>query len=120
MQNAKLPMIFLRVGLAFVFIYAAVAMSFSPSKYVFYFPDFIRQLSPSDSLLIHSFSVFEILLSAWLLSGIQVFFSAYISALVLIGIVVFNLDEFNILFRNVAIIMGALSLMTLSYREKSR
>lgn len=106
-------MFFIRLGLAFVFTYAAISMSLNPQDYIHYFPQFIRSILPTD-ILFHTLAVFEILLSLWLLSGKWSLLSSSIGALLIYAITISNLDSFNILFRNVSIFCSAVSLAILS------
>ncbi len=98
----------LRIGLAFVFLYAAIFVSTveTGSKYV---PPFITNIIPIKTFLL-TFGIFEILLSLWLLSGKFTRYSGLVSALLLINLTVFNLEYFSVLFRNIAIICAALAL----------
>lgn len=100
---------FLRVGLAFVFAYAAVTSLVDPAAAATYFPP---QL-PSDlvvDVLIPAFAAYEIALALVLLSGRHTYGAAVVAALTLAGIVVVNADAFGVLFRNVAIACAALAL----------
>ncbi|HEX2024049.1 MAG TPA: DoxX family membrane protein [Acidimicrobiales bacterium] len=101
--------LFLRVGLAFVFVYAAATSLVDPEAAATYFP---RQL-PGDlvvDVLLPAFAVYEILLAMALLSGRFTYIAALLAAVTLAGIVVVNADAFAVLFRNVAITCAALAL----------
>lgn len=113
MHKAELASFFLRIGLAFVFSYAVYSFFLNPEVWVHYFPDFMLVAIPF-SILSFAFALYEIVLSLWLLSGRYLFFASILSALTLFGIVVFNLDAFNILFRNVAIFFSAVALAILN------
>ena len=108
--------IFLRIGLAFAFFYAALAAYFDPNSWIGFFPDFLRNAFPS-SILLNGFSIFEIILGLWLLSGRFLFWSGLAAAGVLAGITVFNFRLMDIVFRDVSLFFAALSLITLA-REK--
>jgi uncharacterized membrane protein YphA (DoxX/SURF4 family) len=100
---------FLRVGLAFVFTYAAVTSLVDPAAAATYFPP---QL-PSDlvvDVLLPAFAAYEVALALVLLSGRHTYGAAVVAALTLAGIVVVNADAFGVLFRNVAIACAALAL----------
>ncbi|MBI2113403.1 MAG: hypothetical protein HYT50_02395 [Candidatus Wildermuthbacteria bacterium] len=106
MQGAK---ILLRVGLAFTFSYAAVSSFLHPLNWIGYFPLFMRELVPEGFLLV-SFSVFEIALSLWLLSGKFGFFASALAAASLLGIIVFNLAQMEVVFRDVGLFLAACAL----------
>ena len=108
--------IFLRIGLAIVFLYAAIASFIEPAVWIGYLPAFVASTSFAG-LLLKIFSVVEILLSLWLLSGKKTFFAAAFSALMLAGIISSNLGSLDIIFRDFAIFFAALALAALSYAQ---
>ena len=105
------PSLFLRAGLAFVFLYGAFFVSNvgTGAKYV---PAFVSNIIPLETFLM-LFGIFEVLLSIWLLSGKFTRYSGLVSAAFLICITAFNLSYFSGLFRNVALIAAAFALATL-------
>jgi len=105
----------LRIALAFVFLYAAISSFLSPNDWIGYMPKFMRGFVP-DGLLLAGFSVFEIALSAWLLSGLYAKYSALLAAAMLAGIVVLNPLLLPITFRDVGLFIAALAL----FAEESR
>jgi hypothetical protein len=102
----------LRIGLAFVFIYASVEIYINPSNFIKYIPSDILNILPLH-LFLHSFGVIEVALALWLLSGWKGAYPSIISVAMIIGIVVFNMEHFQVLFRNVAIGFGGLALLVL-------
>lgn len=113
MEKSKLASLLLRVGLAFVFLYAAISALVIPDAWLGFYPKFILDLAPAN-LLIYSHSFFEILLALWLLSGKATFYAAVVSALWLLGIVLGTLGFFIVTFRDVAILLSAVSLAVLT------
>ena len=109
---------FLRIGLAFVFIYASIEIYLHPSNFIKYIPASIVNMVPMD-LFLHSFGVIEIALALWLLSGWKGEYPSIISVGLIIGIVVFNMEYFQVLFRNVAIGFGGLALLVLEMKKSS-
>ena len=101
-----LPQRLLQIGLAFVFLYAAVGGFLHPENWVGFSPNWL----PLDKFLaLKLFSVFEIILAVWLLSGWKLKYSSPISALALLGILVSaGLDE--ITFRDVGLLLAGLAL----------
>ena len=117
MNQKGLALFFLRVAIASVFAYAAVSSFITPDNWIGYFPPFLRHVIPQNMLLT-SFSIYELALALWLLSGKFTFFAAIFAILTLSGIVVFNFTQLDILFRDFAIILSAVSLACFSYKNK--
>lgn len=105
----NLPSVLLRVGLAVVFLYAAGASFISPNDWIGYLPQFARDFV-SDKLLLTIFSVYELILVVWLLSGKYVKLAALLSAATLTGIVIFNYGILAITFRDIGLIFAAAAL----------
>lgn len=103
------PSLLLRLGLAFVLIYAAVGSLRDPSLWLGYLPGFLRQLSLS-SWLLKGFAVYELVLAAWLLSGRFVRYAGGLTALTLLGIIAAQPGELIITFRDVGLLFMALAL----------
>lgn len=100
---------FLRAGLAFVFVYAAVASLVDPLAAATYFPAQLPSHLVVD-VLVPAFAAYEIGLALALLSGRFTYPAAVLAAMTLAGIIVVNADAFSVLFRNVAIACAALAL----------
>ncbi len=113
MKNALLISFFLRVGLAIVFLYAAVAAFLDPNSWIGFLPSPLRAMLPAQALLT-AFSIYEIILALWLLSGKKTYYAAILSGLTMLAIIVFNMGALDIIFRDVAILFMALALATLS------
>lgn len=99
----------LRAALAFVFLYAAISSFISPNDWIGYMPRFMRGIVP-DQLLLAGFSLVEIGLSFWLLSGLYVKYAALLAAAMMIGIVVLNPLLLPITFRDIGLFIAALAL----------
>ena len=117
MSKSKLAKWFLRAGLAFVFVYASIEIYINPDNFLKYVPEFILGIVPLDLFLL-LFGVVEIVLAVWLLSGWRGFYPAMLSVLMIAGIVAFNTDHFQVLFRNVAIAFGGLALASLEMKKE--
>ncbi len=115
LDNNMLTPLLLRLGLAIVFIYAAVSSFLDPNEWVGYLPSFMTEMVDARTLL-PFFSVFELTLAAWLLSGVYVRYAALFCAMTLGGIVVFNFELFAISFRDIGLMLAALALA--AYKEK--
>ncbi len=99
----------LRLGLSIMFLYAAVSAFLTPDEWVGYLPQFMRDIVPAEVLL-PVFSIVELILAAWLLSGLYVTYAALLAAAMLAGIVVFNFQLFAISFRDIGLFFAALAL----------
>lgn len=106
--------IVLRAGVAFAFLYPAVNAVFEPFTWIGYFPPFTRGIVP-DVVLLHAFGAFEILIALWILSGWRVFWPSAAAVLLLLSIVVFDFNSFEVLFRDVSIAAAALALALSHY-----
>jgi len=107
MDNKSAGVLLLRLGLAFIFLYAGIASLISPNDWVGYLPGFISSHRPD---LLKAFSAFEIGLGLWVLSGRYSKYAAAAAAMTLAGAVVFNLNSFIVTFRDIGLICAALSL----------
>lgn len=116
-MKGKLPSFLIRIGLAFSFMYAAIDSFIHPDAWVGFFPVVMRNVIAPHILLI-VFAVIEALLALWLISGVDAFYSASLSALLLFGIIVTNMRAFEIIFRDVAVFFAALALAVIQYGEK--
>lgn len=116
MNQKAFAFFLLRSAIASVFVYAAISSFVTPDNWIGYFPLFLRHLIP-QSLLLTFFSIYELILAVWLLTGKLTFFAALLAAVTLSGIIVFNIDQLDIVFRDLAIILAALSLATFTYKK---
>lgn len=108
----------LRIALAIAFLYPALAAIFDEASWLGYFPGFATDLfhlisvplKLSDTVLLHSFGLLEVVLAVWVLFGKRVRTPALIMAFLLFLIVVLNLGQFSVLFRDLSIMFAALAL----------
>lgn len=119
MHNPKLVQFLLRIGLASVFVYAAVAATLQPQNWIWYMPTFLRNALP-QTILLGGFSLYQLILSLWLLSGWKTFYPALLSALTMIGIIVVNFQVMDIVFRDFAILFASIALAVGSYVPKEK
>lgn len=104
----------LRVGLASVFVYAALAAFMDPEIWAGFLPKFLRDMFPDQiRYFLMAFSSYELILVALLLADKYVFQAAVLSALTMVGILVFNAQGMDVLFRDVAIMFMAAALAVL-------
>ena len=99
----------LRVGVAFSFIYAAVAAFITPTSWIGYFPAFLLNIAP-ESLLLGSWGIVEIVLALWLIFSKSPFIPASLMTASLAGLIVFNIEAMDIIFRDITIATTTLAL----------
>ncbi|HXS14678.1 MAG TPA: hypothetical protein VN711_00955 [Candidatus Saccharimonadales bacterium] len=116
MQNQKVVHILLRLSIASVFLYAAIAATLQPQNWIWYIPQFARNMLPSQTLLA-GFSFYQLLLSLWILSGRKTLYAASLSSLTLLGIIIVNVNILDVLFRDFAIFFASLALAVGSYTK---
>jgi uncharacterized membrane protein YphA (DoxX/SURF4 family) len=112
LANKKIVSWLLRGALALVFLYASISSFLGPQDWVGYFPSFLRNIVP-DAVLLPFFSVYELALAMWLLSGWLTKYAALLAAATLAGIVAFNFQLFLITFRDMALVLTAVGLFFL-------
>ena len=100
----------LRAGAAFAFLFPAIDALFNPYTWEGYFPNFVHQLPVDPLILLHAFGLLEVVLALWLLSGKHVRIPAVLMTLMLVAIVVFNMNDFELLFRDLSIAAITLAL----------
>ncbi len=103
---------YLRAGLALVFFYAGIASLLDPISWVGFVPIFLKTIFGGFFLII--FSVYEIVLGFWLLSGKKVFYSSLLSVLTMALIIIVNITVLDVVFRDIAILFMALALIALN------
>lgn len=99
----------MRLGTAFAFLYPPLDAFMNPFSWVGYIPNFLRELLP-EMFTLHAFGILEIVLAVWILSGRKIFWPAVAATFILLSIVVFNLNDFEVLFRDLALAAMTLAL----------
>lgn len=115
-DRIKTSSFFLRSGIATVFLYAAIASFLQPDAWVGFFPFWLRNLI-SENILLILFSIYQLVLAGWLLSGKKIIFAAELSGLTLLSIIVANYGFLDVLFRDIAILFSAIGLIALHWGE---
>jgi hypothetical protein len=109
LPNPQAAALVLRLGLAFVFAYAAIDSLLHPNDWVGYMPRVATDIISTYGLL-KILAVYQLFLVGWLLVGKYARYAGLLSALTLAGITVVNLGVFGITFRDVGLLMAALAL----------
>lgn len=118
-NNKWLVLLLLRIGIAAVFLYAALGATFQPDNWIGYIPPFVNMFFPAKQLLI-GFSFFQFLLCIWILTGWQGFYAGLVAAITLLAIIIANLSGLDIVFRDIAIFFAALALMIAQYSSSEK
>jgi hypothetical protein len=100
----------LRAGIAFSFLYPPFAAVYDPIAWSGYFPDFVQSFPVNTMLLLHVFGALEVVIALWLLWGRRLTLPSIAATILLLAIVVTNMGDFAILFRDIALALAALSL----------
>ncbi len=115
-KQPKFARLCLQIGLAFIFLYAALSATLRPNDWIGYLPAYLDSFLPRE-ILLKIFSLLELVLAIWLLSSFKLFWAAVTATLVLVGITFTNLTIFDVTFRDVGLIFAALALVSLSLRD---
>lgn len=108
----------MRLAVAFAFIYPAVSAWFDPDSWIGYFPGFLLTLAGNQSeILLHGWGAIELMLALWVLFGVRVYVPSVLMAVALVAVVVVNPGQFPILFRDLSIALGALSLALVNWQK---
>jgi cobalamin biosynthesis protein CobD/CbiB len=118
-SGERTVLLVLRVGLAFAFLYPPVSAYFNPLAWIGYFPSFLRNIVGSDTLLLYGFGIIEVVIALWLLWGKYIFYPAVAAVVILFGVVLFNLPQIDILFRDLVILATAVALALSNAPAKS-
>ncbi len=119
MSSERISDLILRAGLAFAFLYPPVNALFDPYAWIGYFPSFMYGFV-SDDVLLHSFGIVEVIIALWILSGWRIFYPSTVAFAMLVGIVIFNVPNFQVLFRDLAIAAIPLSLIVIHFGDERR
>ena len=112
MEKDRIVSLVLRGSLGFVFIYVGLAAFLNPTNWIGFLPGF---LNSGRILLVHD--VFSLGLGVWLISGRKTYYASIVSAIFLLGVIVFNWGSFDVLFRDIGLFGMAIALGILSRRE---
>jgi len=116
MRHTHNAIFLLRIGLATVFIYAGITAFLEPLQWIGYFPQFFRELIP-EHILLNGFSIYELVIATWLLSGTRLVSASFIASITFLGIIITNAHLIDILFRDIGLFFMSVALGILAYEE---
>ena len=119
MKEGTLAHFALRAGVAFAFLYPPINALADPYAWIGYFPVFVKGYVP-DITLLYVFGVVEVILALWILSGWRIFWPSLAAGGMLLGIVAFNLPNFQVLFRDISIAAMSFALAMVSWSDEKR
>src|ERR1700686_3043477 len=102
MPFSRVSNFILRAGVAFAFLYPPIDALLDPYSWIGYLPHFARGFVP-DLVLLHGFGLLEVVIALWILSGKKIFLPSLAATAILVVIVFLNLQDFQIIFRDVSI-----------------
>lgn len=104
----------LRLGVAFAFLYPAIAALYAPDNWIGYLPPFLQSwaagVGVSSVVLLHCFGFVEVVIALWILSGKKIFWPSVAATVLLLAIVGIHSNQFEVLFRDLSIAAGAIAL----------
>lgn len=118
-QHSQAVTILLRISIASVFLYAAVGATLQPDNWIGYIPLAVNALIPAKQALL-GFSLFQVVLCLWILSGWKAVYAGAVASLTLIAIIVANLSGLDVVFRDIAIFFAALALTVANYKTDTK
>jgi uncharacterized membrane protein YphA (DoxX/SURF4 family) len=108
-RNPSVASWLLRIGLALVFLYAALSSLQHPLEWIGFLPVFLTN-AITGTTSIKIFAVYELGLCVWLISGKFLQYCALLCAVTLAGIVVTNPSQLITTFRDIGLVFMALAL----------
>jgi uncharacterized membrane protein YphA (DoxX/SURF4 family) len=99
----------LRLGSALALLYPPIDAFLNPFSWVGYLPEFVRDNAP-EMFVLHAFGILQIVLAVWILSGKKIFVPCVVASVMLMLTVLVNLNDFEVLFRDLSIAMMTLAL----------
>lgn len=108
-KREKIAWLVLRIGVAFSFLYAATASFLDPQSWIGWFPHFLRAVV-NDTVLLQTWGVYEITTGIWILSGKKIFWPSLLASFSLVGLIFFNFNSMDIIFRDVTILSATIAL----------
>lgn len=112
----KTTSLILRVGVAFAFIYPPIDALFDPMSWFGYFPGYLQHLAP-EPVLLHGFGLIEILVALWILSNKKIFWPSVAAVAILLAIVLSDVADFQVVFRDLSIAAAAAALAVDAFRS---
>lgn len=111
------PILLLKVAVAFAFLYPPIAAVFNPSAWIWFVPDFV-EMFVSKEFFLHAFGLVEVIIALGILFMKKPIVPLIAASAILFVIVVIDFSTFDIVFRDISILLAALALI-LMYRQEA-
>ncbi|MEO8637680.1 MAG: hypothetical protein ABI430_02135 [Candidatus Taylorbacteria bacterium] len=109
-QKNKTVWLLIRVAIAFAFFYPAIKIHIDPDSWLSYFPPFIKTVGIPQIVILYLFTAVHLAIGIWILSGKRIFIPCLLATLFLAGLILTNLSQMDILFRDVSLLLITLAL----------
>lgn len=109
---SKNAILLLKLGVAFAFIYPALSAFIDPSQWIGYVPMWVDQIIPRE-IFLPIFSTIEIVVALGVLFWNNPI-PSIVAGMMLISVVIFNRNEFSVVFRDLSIATMAFGLALLA------
>ena len=117
MKNIRLVSFIFRMGVASAYLYAGIGSLIDADSWMGFLPKILRA-SQFSGLILLLFSIYEIALCVWLISGKKGYLANLLSSLTMFVIIITNLSVLDIVFRDIPILFSSIGLMIL-YKEET-
>ncbi len=105
----------LRAAVAFAFLYPAIAGFITPTDWIGFVPRWVGNII-APQVFLAAFGILEILIALGVLLMRTPTLPSYAAAGILALIIIFNLGAFDVLFRDIPILLAALALGLFSHK----
>jgi hypothetical protein len=102
----------LRIAVAFSFLYPPIAAWFAPDNWIWFVPDFI-EIFIDKGIFLHIFGAIEILIALGVLFLKNPVWPSLAATFVLLAIIILDWSTFDVVFRDISILLAALALVAL-------
>ena len=117
MNYQKFAPYLLRVGVASAFFYPPIAAYFNPDGWIWFVPDFVEIFVPKE-LFLNLFGIVELAIAFGLLILKNPTIPALAASGLLASIIFLDWQAFDIVFRDIAILLSALAIVALYYNKE--
>ena len=115
MNKEKIINFLFRASIAFAFLWPALSAHIRPENWLGYFPAFILDSGIPESLVLWGFTLFHLIIVIWMITGRFIFIPSIVAVVFLTAVVVMNLSQMDVLFRDISLALVAIALAIQSY-----
>ncbi len=119
-ESARTISYILRIGIAFSFVYPAIDSFLHPGVWINFLPTWVIDISPVDAIIMLAMlSVVELVVATLILLMKDPTWPARIAIIILASILILDFSVFDVVFRDLAILLMAVALIVL-HRKPSK